>query len=238
MRLYMAKLRAWIAWASPRLWAWLVWASLSIADILIRVMLRTRSRERTIRPTERVDWPDGWKRALMKRQGNTCAYCGRRRLASSFEIDHMDPVVRGGSNDFDNLQVICRPCNQRKAIQTDQEFRRRYARLVPQRRLTPPSEPVSQSAFSAETRRTEQSSEVRHFRRTRFISPREKVFTGSLICGGVTAVAVLFGLAQLGAGGYFLLMPSVILGGGVSVSLWVRARVTDVMIAEEAAVPV
>ena len=238
MRLSLAKLRAWIAWASPRVWAWIAWASLSIADILIRVMLLTRSNERTIRPTERVDWPKGWKQALMRRQNNTCAYCGRRRLASSFEIDHMDPVVRGGSNDFDNLQVICRPCNQRKGIQTDQEFRRRYARLVPQRPLTPPSGPVSQSAFSAETRRTEQSSEVRDFRRTRFISPREKVFTGSLICGVVTAVAALFGLAQLGATDYLLLVPSMILGGGVSVGLWVRARVTDVMIAEEAAVPV
>ena len=97
---------------------------------------------------------------------------------------------------------------------------------------------MSQSAFSAETRRTEQSSEVRDFRRTRFISPREKVFTGSLICGVVTAVAALFGLAQLGATDYLLLVPSMILGGGVSVGLWVRARVTDVMIAEEAAVPV
>ena len=85
-----------------------------LADVSIWVMLRTRANERRIRPTERVPWPRGLKRKLMRRQNNTCAYCGHRRIASSMEIDHITPVVRGGSNDESNLQVICRPCNMRK----------------------------------------------------------------------------------------------------------------------------
>ncbi len=106
---------------------WIVLVSLWVADVLIWVMLRTRSDERRIRPTERVVWPKGLKQRLMRRQDNTCVYCGYRRIATSLDIDHIIPVVRGGSNDMSNLQVICRRCNQRKGLQTDEEFRTRYA---------------------------------------------------------------------------------------------------------------
>ena len=142
---------------------WIVLVSLWIADGLIWFMLMTRSNERRIRPTERVNWPKGLKQQLMRQQDNTCGYCGKRRTAKTLDIDHMIPAVRGGSNDISNLQVICRPCNQRKGLQTDEEFRLRYARLVPQARLTPPSRPISQSEFREETRRTSQVESVREF---------------------------------------------------------------------------
>lgn len=31
------------------------------------------------------------------------------------EIDHVVPESKGGSHDPDNLQLLCRPCNRRKA---------------------------------------------------------------------------------------------------------------------------
>ena len=214
-------------------WAWIVLVALLVADWLIWLMLNTaRPGERMIRPTKRVPWPMGMKRELLKRQDYTCAYCGYRLNASKFEIDHMDPVIRGGSNDMDNLQVICRPCNMRKGIQCDVEFRARYARLVPPTRLTPPSQPVHQTKCKAETRRRAPPSDVQQFRKTRFISSREKVVSGSVICGGVTGVIALFGLAQVGAEGYLLLLPTMVLGGAVGFGLWLRAYVTDVMITE------
>ena len=130
MKSYLATVSAWIALAT--LWA---------ADCLIQLMLRTRSNERTVRATKRVPWPKGLRQELMRRQGNRCVYCGCRLAVYNCEIDHMDPVIRGGSNDKDNLQVLCRPCNMRKGPQTDQEFRKRYARLVPRtRRRHPPNQ--------------------------------------------------------------------------------------------------
>ena len=36
-------------------------------------------------------------------------------------IDHIMPKSRGGSNDLDNLQPMCSPCNSRKADHIDAE---------------------------------------------------------------------------------------------------------------------
>ena len=225
----MNRVKNWSAMATT----WIVLISLWIADGLIWIMLRTRSDERRIRPTERVSWPKGRKQKLMRRQDNTCVYCGKRRIARTFDIDHMIPVVRGGSNDESNLQVICRPCNQRKGLQTDEEFRLRYARLVPQARLTPPSRPISQREFRDETRRTSQVESVREFRRTRFISKRSKVTSGSLFLGIGVSVIILFTLASAGAEGNLLLFPSLIPGAAVGIGVWTRAYVTGAMIEDE-----
>ena len=213
--------------------AWAVLASLWTADLLIKVMLTTRSDERRIRPTGRVTWPRGLKQQLMRRQDNTCVYCGHRRTARTLDIDHMTPVVRGGSNDPSNLQVICRPCNQRKGLQTDQEFRTRYRRLVPLRALTPPRRRITQHEFREETRSTGQSETTQQFRRTRFISKRSKVSSGCMILGIAVGAIVLFALASAGADGYLLLLPSVVLGGGVGIGVWIRAYRTGAMIEDD-----
>ena len=207
--------------------------SLLTADALIWVMLVTRSDERRIRPTSRVTWPKGLKRSLMRRQDNTCVYCGYRRIAASMDIDHIIPVVRGGSNDESNLQVICRRCNQRKGPQTDEEFRTRYARLVPQRALTPPRRRISQKDFREETRLTTQTASVQEFRKTRFISKREKVITGCFIVGAVIFFGALMTLASLGAEGFLLLLPPVILGALGGGSVYYRGYTTGATIEQD-----
>jgi 5-methylcytosine-specific restriction endonuclease McrA len=40
-----------------------------------------------------------------------CAYCGERRPLS---LDHVDPLVRGGSHDPENAVAACKPCNSSK----------------------------------------------------------------------------------------------------------------------------
>ncbi len=213
--------------------AWIVIASLWVADQLIWVMLRTRTDERRIRPTERVAWPKGLKQELMRRQNNTCVYCGHRRTARTLEIDHIVPVVRGGSNDKSNLQVICGQCNQRKGLQTDEEFRDRYSSLVPKRRLTAPRRRISQDEFKAATQRTSQSDTVREFRRTRFISRREKVVGGCVGLAIGAAIVTFFVLAYMGIEDNLLLLPPVVLGAALGSSIWLRAYKTGAMIEEE-----
>ena len=144
-----------------KIWELVCTVALLVTDFLIMVMRSTRKDERRIKATDRINWRKGLKNELMRRQSNTCVYCGARRIARSMDIDHMTPIVRGGSNDDSNLQVICRPCNQRKGPMTDMEFRERYTRLVPRQSLTPPATPVLQADFRLETRRTEQPNTVK-----------------------------------------------------------------------------
>ena len=43
--------------------------------------------------------------------GEHCAYCEKR---GSMAIDHIIPLSRGGTNEADNLQLLCRSCNSKK----------------------------------------------------------------------------------------------------------------------------
>lgn len=212
---------------------WVISVVLWAADWLIWLMLRPRSNERLIRPTMRVPWPYGLKQQLLSRQNNTCVYCGDRRPDRAFEIDHMTPVLRGGSNEFDNLQVICRPCNMRKGIQTDEEFRARYSTLLPSKSMTPPRRQMSRDEFSAVTQRTKQSETVRKFRKSRFYTKRNKIASGCLVVFAVTAYIIVLPLHYSGFEGFSLALPPVIVGLAAGGSIWLRAYMTGAMIEEQ-----
>lgn len=49
-----------------------------------------------------------------------CAYCDARDVP--FELDHIHPRSRNGSNRVSNLTLACRPCNQRKGTRDIREF--------------------------------------------------------------------------------------------------------------------
>ena len=64
----------------------------------------------------------GWEvRAyLLHKYAYRCAYCGQREVP--FEIDHIQPRSRGGSNRISNLALACHGCNTAKGKQTAREF--------------------------------------------------------------------------------------------------------------------
>lgn len=50
---------------------------------------------------------------LLHKYNFACVLCGeveQKKLA----IDHIHPVARGGTDDFNNLQILCKSCNSRK----------------------------------------------------------------------------------------------------------------------------
>lgn len=55
----------------------------------------------------------GIKQRLFVLQRGRCTVC-RNKLSLSCHLDHIYPLSRGGSNTDDNVQLLCRECNQQK----------------------------------------------------------------------------------------------------------------------------
>src|SRR5262249_25021157 len=53
------------------------------------------------------------KRQVKQRDGRRCLCCGASR---PLQVDHIKPRYLGGTNDPDNLQTLCKYCNQDKGI--------------------------------------------------------------------------------------------------------------------------
>ena len=55
--------------------------------------------------------------------GNICYYCGCE-IQDKKTIDHKTPVIKGGTNENDNLVLSCLHCNTQKGSKTEDEYRR------------------------------------------------------------------------------------------------------------------
>jgi len=60
-----------------------------------------------------------WK-AICESFNNRCARCGEER---PLEMDHVIPVSRGGPEEFDNIQPLCKSCNCQKSNKPGWDFR-------------------------------------------------------------------------------------------------------------------
>lgn len=57
----------------------------------------------------------GAKATLLKRQGGRCTHCKLLfRYGDKLETDHITPLVKGGGNGYDNLQLLHRHCHHSK----------------------------------------------------------------------------------------------------------------------------
>ena len=63
------------------------------------------------KPNPRKEIGHTKRRQVMERDQYRCKQCGDWH---DLAIDHIHPVSKGGTNDIDNLQVLCRSCNSRK----------------------------------------------------------------------------------------------------------------------------
>ena len=62
----------------------------------------------------RKSWESKSKRVrpkVLERDGAYCRNCG---ATDGLVIDHIIPISKGGTNDLDNLQVLCGSCNSSK----------------------------------------------------------------------------------------------------------------------------
>lgn len=73
-----------------------------------------RSRPDTI-ATKRRPLSAGVRALVWARDSLTCVECGS---TDNLTVDHIMPLVKGGTNEIDNLQTLCLPCNVRKGPRT------------------------------------------------------------------------------------------------------------------------
>ena len=73
----------------------------------------------TRRPRKTI--PISLRRQVYERDAYTCRLCGvvgtgvtHSERIDGFEIDHITPNAAGGGIELDNLQVLCRKCNNSK----------------------------------------------------------------------------------------------------------------------------
>lgn len=66
---------------------------------------------------DRVTIPLNVRWGVLKKDNYACRKCGRspgKDKTVELEIDHIIPVIKNGTNNIDNLQTLCRECNQGK----------------------------------------------------------------------------------------------------------------------------
>ncbi|QDG90898.1 HNH endonuclease [Pseudarthrobacter sp. NIBRBAC000502770] len=62
--------------------------------------------------TGRKAIPDDVKVFVMQRDAGSCRACG---ATTELQFDHIIPIAMGGSNEAQNLQILCGPCNRSKS---------------------------------------------------------------------------------------------------------------------------
>lgn len=67
-------------------------------------------------------------REMLQRQNGRCAAC-LKDIRKTYSVDHIMPLVRGGSNDPSNLQLLCLSCNVSKGKMHPDDWAKRIGRL-------------------------------------------------------------------------------------------------------------
>ena len=149
----------------------------------------------------RMVFPRSVKNNLFMAQKGRCAYCGRLHRVRHRVLDLKGTAGSRGGDEIDNLQLLCTPCNMRKGIQSDEEFRHRYWRLLPGDGSIP-SPPIPQEVFTSETQVTMAPYAVRLSTASASPLPERvadghKLWCGLLVAAGMLVILVLITMVLL-----------------------------------------
>lgn len=62
--------------------------------------------------------PAKLRHEVFQRDNYRCRECGATNKETTLEIDHIVPVSKGGTNNINNLQTLCKKCNRSKYTRT------------------------------------------------------------------------------------------------------------------------
>lgn len=64
---------------------------------------------------QRRKWTDEEKKSTLHSCNSRCARCGNKLTMKTLTMEHVVPISKGGENELNNLVVLCKSCNSRKA---------------------------------------------------------------------------------------------------------------------------
>jgi hypothetical protein len=80
-------------------------------------------------------WTSSEKRAVGARQAWTCAHCAKL-LPATFEIDHVVPLHKGGSDCVEtNAEALCNQCHGKKTLCERMQFERLRTEAIQQAKM-------------------------------------------------------------------------------------------------------
>lgn len=121
-------------WLSPSLWhlveTTMTWVSrlktyapvqwISVENVRFDMQLIQNPDIQGVEYQQGELWQQEVRQYVFTRSGYACAYCGAKNVP--FEIEHVVPRSKGGSNRISNLVTSCRPCNEAKGNMSVDEF--------------------------------------------------------------------------------------------------------------------
>ena len=66
---------------------------------------------------------------LMFSQNGMCPFC-KNDIRTSYHVDHVVALSKGGSNNKENIQLLCPQCNMRKKARSQEQFARENGLLI------------------------------------------------------------------------------------------------------------
>lgn len=63
------------------------------------------------------------RQRMYEKYNGHCAYCGYELEYKDMQVDHVEPLKRGGEDELNNMLPACRSCNHYKHTLTVEEFR-------------------------------------------------------------------------------------------------------------------
>ena len=97
------------------------WAAIYRSRHPDRVKARHDTRKGKGKYAPSDDWTFADLQLQIKSQRDRCWWCSKK-LKGKYEIDHVIPLARGGTNNARNIVISCPMCNRRKGSKLPQEF--------------------------------------------------------------------------------------------------------------------
>ena len=78
---------------------------------------------------ERRKIPSKERYQIYAKYNGRCAYCGQPITYKEMQVDHREPLAKGGADTEENYMLACRMCNHYKHTLTVEDFRKQIGLL-------------------------------------------------------------------------------------------------------------